>query len=136
MNREIKFRAWDKKYNVMLCEGFSIIGEVTLFGGVEITLSEQSKIHNDQTPGLIRLNDVIVMQFTGLQEMNGVDIYEGDLVKVKNSVHLVVWKYGGFVLEYKLRKGEEITVKHFPMPKHLSKKYLKVGNIYENPELF
>lgn len=79
--REIKFRAWDDKYQVMLCTGFNIIGEVTLFSGVEVMLSEQSKKHKDDTPSLLRLNDVEIMEYIGLKDIARVDIYEGDILE-------------------------------------------------------
>jgi uncharacterized phage protein (TIGR01671 family) len=80
MRRAIKFRAWHEGRKEWLhdsrppCGGCSILGE-----WCRVPLEE--------------LNDVVVEQFTGLQDSKGRDIYEGDIVSGKNSYDrgAVVW---------------------------------------------
>lgn len=144
-NREIKFRAWDKKYNVMLCTGFNIIGEVSLFSGVDVMLMEQSKKHNDDTPSILRLNDVCIMQFTGLEDKKDVDIYEGDIVRVGGAglgeikwheldcQFKTVWHDRHFKRirgnnPERYSGGESIFRNH-------KITFEVIGNIYSNPEL-
>lgn len=82
-----------------------------------------------------------LMQFTGLLDKNGKEIYEGDIIRVKNDIGQfanlkVLWRddLAAFVSQ-----GEEET-KGIPMAwarlRYLDK--LKdsevIGNIYENPE--
>lgn len=123
--REIKFRAWDPKENKMWNENHIVVGDgVYRYGG-----------HNTVTLVFTYTeeNHLIPLQFTGLRDKNGRDVYEGDIIGIPNY-------------DYSPENGESprrlVEVKFedscFCTNEGLlgDEEYMEViGNIYENPEL-
>ena len=125
--REIKFRAWDK----LSCK----IREVAAINWVEgivmlwkVTGSVRSTYYTELEDG------VELMQYTGLKDKNGKEIYEGDILRFQFSewcISPVYWtKERGWTVH------GNITAWEYSIGSDFSKSNLEViGNIYENPEL-
>ena len=123
--REIKFRAWDKGKKSMTMLGAS---------GEDILYFEGENIYwtrNHDGDGYI-VGGFELMQFTGLKDKNGKEIYEGDLVRYQWGIAEKVTSIGK--VEY-LVDGFTLEPRRYPI--YLKDAFEKevVGNIYENPEL-
>mgnify|MGYP004630873095 CR=1 FL=1 len=124
MNREIKFRIWDIENKEML-EVQELDFEPTFYGG-------RIAIRPDQYNDYFDTEDMILMQYTGLHDKNGKEIYEGDILKSIqwNDIYLVKYIGTAFYLCRKGNKGfNKITTWNN------AEKSEVVGNIYDNPEL-
>ena len=97
MNREIKFRIWDQRNKEMVHHG----------------LQERN------------VKDFVLMQYTGLKDINGKEIYEGDLVRICGCelISKVFWHKQGLCFSIKVGQLSDYTNVEI------------IGNIFANPEL-
>ena len=113
--REIKFRAWDKQWQAMSTEMKLFVNGQSFFFfkgfGVRGPTHEE----------------LVVMQYTGLKDKNGVEIFGGDIVRAGNWEFEVVWQGVGWGL-----KG----VKHGWWRSFSEFESIEIiGNIHEDPKL-
>jgi uncharacterized phage protein (TIGR01671 family) len=132
-NRPIKFRVWNKKTNEWVhgphkepcLDGVNLFGETILLGAfMPVRLEE--------------LNDCIAVQYTGLKDIHGAELFEGDICKYEGDDGksfdgaVIDFFWGSFRLN-----GDYID--SFIENEHAAAKgstsLEKIGNAFENPEL-
>jgi len=148
--REIKFRVWCKQVEEMHTVEKMGFNEDGLW-------YVEDKDHDSQPPYFVGSDDWTLMQYTGLKDKNGREIYEGDIVHTwEQDDHIPERDSGGGIIGYDRRDGfSQIGVVSFKgawftyeTKKHLAGREEKIyapldftndlvviGNIYENPEL-
>jgi uncharacterized phage protein (TIGR01671 family) len=112
MSREIKFRAWDD-------------GKMYHSHNNDINRgSHQLRWFFDKVR-----EDAIIMQFTGLYDKNGKEIYEGDIVKLNDLICPITWDDGGYQMITSSTQGKSAAIQQRLV------KFEVIGNIFENPDL-
>lgn len=120
-----RYRVWDKQ-----TERMHIVSGIDFNDGLVSSVN----IWHEGWPWVLEPDEIVLMQSTGLKDKNGVDVYQGDIIRcTRGCPHEVIWleKYGGTFFGgmpawylsglsngYSWTGREEV-----------------IGNIYENPEL-
>ena len=134
--REVMFKAWLKNRKKMV--------KVKAIDFIEEQIRGGANWYD--------FDEVELMQYTGLKDKNGVEIYEGDIIKANPYGNDVVGKvcYTGFAYEvlektdnlfedsgYKPMTCIESNVLYEAMKGHslFGNRLEVIGNIYQNPEL-
>lgn len=120
--REIKFRAWIKEVDE--------IREVEYINFWEKKISYSHKFCKEYYLNA-DFDEIEIMEYTGLKDKNGKEIYEGDIVIHHSKMHKII--FNAEEARFVLRDDEfELEI---PFTNNNSKRMEIVGNIYENPEL-
>lgn len=125
--REIKFRAWDEKEKVMIGNDDIKKG----FMNIQASLKLPRQFIAES--GLyLPFGFAEYMQFTGLQDKNGVEIYEDDIIKHFEEIGIVKWYLDRFIINW----VNEICFYREDLAYWTTERRIEViGNIHENPEL-
>lgn len=127
MNRKIKFRAYDKVRKEYLSAGRILL---TINSGKNPVDSVQY-LDVLRDPNLYA-DRFVIEQYTGYDDCQGTPMYEGDIVKLKESVEATVeWKGGGFHF-YGLEDVNGRRPDYAPLP---SNRMRVIGSIHDTPDL-
>jgi len=126
--REIKFRAWIKEDKKM--ENVKTMG----FTDKTIRCLKKNEFINAYLLRRVSFDDVELMQYTGLKDKNGKEIYENDLISCNKYKNIVVFfENGCFKVKYSKNDTTNVTC---TLDTFLEKYKCKIsGNVYENKNL-
>jgi uncharacterized phage protein (TIGR01671 family) len=128
MERIIKFRAWDDTQKYMAYQGTPDLETIQSF--------------------IYHFGNKSLMQFTGLEDMNGKEIYEGDIIcdvkyQTWNHRGIIKFSHGVFGAEWLPTQKKLSLIGAWGQKHHLRKLdddilecKIVIGNIFENPKLF
>ena len=116
--KQLKFREWDKRKKVMFLPSYEL---AISFNGIVIDTDEQCDYENQS---------IILMQFTGLLDKNGKEIYEGDIMQ-RNKGN-----------KYEVLEGCSMGSIYIKVERTIFSELLNedtafevLGNVFENPKL-
>lgn len=126
MSRPIKFRCWNEAVKLMYpLEHFGIA-----MNGDTLQLMPECE-HYDKPFEVNNGGSMVFMQFTGLKDRNGKDIYEGDIVIITGKG----FRHTAIIEESENVRGFEILSELLRFKHGKDAEWEVIGNIYENSDL-
>ena len=116
----IKFRAWDKLNNEM-----SVVEQINFNCGEFESIGYG-------VSSLRGADEIELMQSTGLKDLNGIEIFEGDIVQFFDSLYTVFYEIKEGC--YRLKPHDDRWVVDYMCNFSSEESFEVVGNIYENKE--
>lgn len=123
--RDIKFRAWNKEQNIMYhnAQNTYDFGCCSGYGGCP----------EDHFGVVIQKKDYILMQYTGEKDINGIEIYEGDIVETTRGLNhiigAVIYRKASWYIQSKEGYNVRLISIFFTAENKI------IGNVYENKKL-
>jgi uncharacterized phage protein (TIGR01671 family) len=148
MKREIKFRAWNTEMNNMVFPSLEFGREIWPCTYRRIRKSETNEngckvevvLEMVSVDNILQSPEFDVMEFTGLLDKNGKEIYEGDILEYKNDFgkhnkHNVFYVDGGFAINTHQSDFLKETAFYEACADYQTSQYIEqcevIGNIYE-----
>jgi uncharacterized phage protein (TIGR01671 family) len=127
--REIKFRVWDKKNKRM--EKASLYNSLSSYDPGKWKIVDWDGDGREGDKREIDGINLILIQYTGLKDKNGKEIYEGDILDWRGAYRTVYWddNQGAWYAKNQPEGTPTLLIDIITVG------YWVVGNIYENPEL-
>lgn len=122
--REILFRGKERGSGLWL-KG-DLIREIDLSGIIRYKIFQNLGLGSWE---LLEIDAATVGQYTGLQDKNGVKVFEGDIIDLFDKTFYVGFKEGEYILKI---PGSDDFLSILLLQ---TEKFYVEGNIYDNPEL-
>ena len=129
-----KFRAWDKvKRSIILVSEIVYSSDLSYINRVTLDGRDHKMLYGSETR---QEDDVVLMQSTGLHDQNGVEIFQGDVVKIvyDGEPFTGVVVYDLEETDFKATNGNEDYGNNFQYLT-VGESIEVIGNVHQNPEL-